>query len=124
MFKKRYSFNKRTNEALKALKVMDKYPNRAPIIVEKSRHATDIPNIDRKKYLVPKDITVAEFIYIIRKRLHDINPNAFTADKALYFFVNNSSIPVPSQTINMLYENHKDEDNFLYMTYAGESTFG
>ena len=121
MFKKRYSFNKRTNEALK---VMDKYPNRAPIIVEKSRHATDIPNIDRKKYLVPKDITVAEFIYIIRKRLHDINPNAFTADKALYFFVNNSSIPVPSQTINMLYENHKDEDNFLYMTYAGESTFG
>lgn len=121
MFKKKFAYTKRLNEALR---VMEKYPDRAPIIVEKSNHATDIPNIDRKKYLVPKDITVAEFIYIIRKRLYNINPKDFTADKALYFFVNNSCMAVPNQSINMLYETHKDEDNFLYITYAGESTFG
>lgn len=121
MFKKKFSYNKRFDEANR---VIEKYPTRAPIIVEKSSHATDIPNIDRKKYLVPKDITVAEFIYIIRKRLYNINPTKFTADKALYFFVNDSCMAVPSQSINLLYENHKDDDNFLYIKYAGESTFG
>ena len=33
-------------------------------------------------------------------------------------------MPITNQTINMLYEKYKDDDNFLYVTYAGESTFG
>ena len=45
MFKSRFSFSKKTNDALR---IMDKYSNRAFIIVEKSRYATDIPNIDKK----------------------------------------------------------------------------
>ena len=32
---------------------------------------------------------------------------------------------VPSHTLmKKVYENEKDEDNFLYMCYSGENTFG
>jgi len=121
MFKSKFSHNKRLDEATR---IISKYPNRAPIIVEKSKLSKDVPDIDRKKYLVPKDLTVTEFIYIIRKRLYNINSTDFTSDKALYFFVNGGCMPITNQTINMLYEKYKDNDNFLYVTYAGESTFG
>jgi GABA(A) receptor-associated protein len=33
--------------------------------VEKS----DIATIDKKKYLVPADLTVGQFVYVIRKRI-------------------------------------------------------
>jgi GABA(A) receptor-associated protein len=39
------------------------------------------PEIDKKKYLVPTDLTVGQFVYVIRKRI-DLN-----AEKALYVFV-------------------------------------
>ncbi len=121
MFKTNHSFNKRLDQATR---IIAKYPDRVPIIVERSKLSRDVPDIDRKKYLVPKDITVTEFIYIIRKRLYNINSANFTSDKALYFFVNDSCMPITSQTINMIYENYQDNDGFLYVTYAGESTFG
>ena len=39
MFKRNYSLHKRINEALR---IMEKYPNRAPIIVERSSNATSV----------------------------------------------------------------------------------
>ena len=120
-FRDKFPFQKRLDESTR---IMEKYPDRVPIICEKWGNDSEIPDIDRKKYLVPKDLTVTEFIYIIRKRLYNINPVEFTSDKALYFFVNGSCMPITNQTINMLYEKYKDDDKFLYVTYAGESTFG
>ena len=42
-----------------------KSSNRIPIIVESSD--TNIPKIDKKKFLVPNDITCGQFLYVIRK---------------------------------------------------------
>lgn len=78
----------------------------------------DIPNIDRQKYLVPDDLSVANFMYVIRKRIK------IEAEKSIYLFVNNKVMPATAQFISTLYEKYKDEDGFLYITYAGESTFG
>ena len=33
-------------------------------------------------------------------------------------------IPPTSASLKEIYDEHKDEDGFLYMTYAGENTFG
>lgn len=114
-FKVKHSFEKRKEEAER---ILAKYPQRIPVICEKDPRSHDIPNIDRQKYLVPDDLTVANFMYVIRKRIK-IDP-----EKSIYLFVANKSMPATAQFIKRLYEEHKDKDGFLYISYAGESTFG
>jgi len=46
-------------------KVRIRYPDRVPVIVEKSPKAR-VADVDKKKYLVPADLTVGQFIFIIR----------------------------------------------------------
>jgi GABA(A) receptor-associated protein len=100
------------------------------------------------RYLVPADLTVGQFVYVVRKRIK------LSAEKAIFIFVKNTLPPtglpyhrgekqnktylsmVPVCTMLLLflvhaaalmsaiYEENKDEDGFLYMTYSGENTFG
>ncbi len=108
------SFEKRVKESSN---IINKYKDKVPIICEKSLKCGDIPDIDKTKYLVPSDLTVGQFLYVIRKRLK------LSPEKAVFIFIDNS-IPSSNDTIGIVYKNKKDEDGFLYMTYAGESTFG
>lgn len=112
-FKKKFPLQKRIDEAARILK---KYPDRVPVIVEKAEKS-DITEIDKNKYLVPSDLTVAQFIYVIRKRL------SINADQAIFIFINNT-LPVTSSMMLQIYNEYKDNDGFLYIKYSGESTFG
>jgi len=114
-FKKNNNFEKRFQEAHR---IMNKYKEKIPIIVEKSNNYSDLPDIDRSKYLVPCDLTMAEFMYVIRKRIH------ITPDKSIFMFVDNLGMVPTSKTIRQVYEEAKDKDGFLYVKYCGESTFG
>mmetsp|Transcript_2192 Transcript_2192/g.4215 ORF Transcript_2192/g.4215 Transcript_2192/m.4215 type:complete len:115 (+) Transcript_2192:143-487(+) len=97
-------------------KIRTKYPDRIPVICEKAKRS-EIVNIDKKKYLVPADLTVGQFVYVIRKRIK------LTPEKAIFIFVNNT-LPPTGAVMSQIYKEHKDEDGFLYVTYSGESTFG
>jgi GABA(A) receptor-associated protein len=97
--------------------VAHKYPGRIPIIVEKSRSAHNIPDLDKTKFLCPDSLSVGQFIYVIRRRM------VLESDKALFVFVNNT-LPVSSALMREVYSQHRDLDGFLYMNYTGESTFG
>ena len=98
-------------------RVLDKYPDRVPVIVQKIT-SSDIPDIDRKKYLVPRDLTVGQFIMTIRKRI------SISSEKAMFVFVNNV-LPTTSELMGTLYDQHRDSDDYLlYMIYANENTFG
>jgi Autophagy protein Atg8 ubiquitin like len=66
------------------------------VIVEKAPKAR-IGDLDKKKYLVPSDLTVGQFYFLIRKRIH-LRP-----EDALFFFVNNV-IPPTSATMGNLYQ--------------------
>jgi GABA(A) receptor-associated protein len=112
-FKEEHPLEKRQAEAAR---IRDKYPDRIPVIVEKSERS-EIPDIDKKKYLVPADLTVGQFVYVIRKRIK------VSAEKAIFMFVKNF-LPPTASLMSDIYEEHKDEDGFLYITYSGESTFG
>ena len=90
--------------------------DRIPVIVEKAA-GSDIPDIDKKKYLVPTDLTVGQFVHVIRKRIK------LTPEKAIFIFVNNV-LPPTAALMSTIYEEQKDEDGFLYITYNGESVFG
>jgi GABA(A) receptor-associated protein len=102
--------------ASEAARIRGKYGDRVPVIVERAEKS-DIPTLDKKKYLVPADLTVGQFVYVIRKRIK------LNAEKAIFIFVNNV-LPPTAALMNAIYEEHKDDDGFLYVTYSGENTFG
>ncbi|KAG0472623.1 hypothetical protein HPP92_014480 [Vanilla planifolia] len=112
-FKQEHDFEKRRSEALR---IREKYPDRIPVIVEKAERS-DIPNVDKKKYLVPADLTVGQFVYVIRKRIK------LSAEKAIFIFID-GVLPPTGAVMSTIYEEKKDEDGFLYVTYSGENTFG
>jgi GABA(A) receptor-associated protein len=89
--------------------------------------------------LVPADLTVGQFVYVIRKRIK------LSPEKAIFIFVD-EVLPPTAALMSSIYEEHKDEDGyecrlvtffaslimlannllcrFLYITYSGENTFG
>ena len=92
-YKEEHPFEKRRTEGEK---IRRKYPDRVPVIVEKAPKAR-IGDLDKKKYLVPSDLTVGQFYFLIRKRI------SLRPEDALFFFVNNV-IPPTSATMGSLYQ--------------------
>ena len=114
-YKEKITFDQRLIESTN---IKNKFPGRIPVIVEKaSRIITDIPLIDKNKFLVPADITMGQFIFVIRKRL------VLAPEKALFVFVNDQ-LPLTSHLMREVYAMHKEKDGFLYVKYASENTFG
>jgi len=112
-FKSQSLFKERQAESNR---IRNKFPDRIPIVVEKSE-TSDVPDIDKSKYLVPQDLTMGQFLYVIRKRIK------LAPEKAIFLFINNS-LPPTSASVSAIYEKHKDVDGFLYVIYSGENTFG
>ncbi|XP_028289916.1 gamma-aminobutyric acid receptor-associated protein-like 2 [Gouania willdenowi] len=112
-FKEDHSHDHRCAEAVK---ICSKYPDRVPVIIEKVP-GSQIVDIDKRKYLVPSDITVGQLMCIIRKRIR------LPSEKSIFLFVSRT-VPQSSMTMGQLYDREKDEDGFLYVEYSGENTFG
>lgn len=99
-------------------KIKEKYPDRVPIICEKDP-SSKIGDIDKNKYLVPNDLTVSQFSFIIRKRL------ALNKSSALFLLVNGKHSIQGEITLSEIYEKYRDtEDGFLYIFYAAEMIYG
>ena len=79
--------------------------------MEKARGESNLPNIDRKKFLVPQDLTFGQFQFVVRKRIQ-LKPDA------LYCFVGETSLVPVGSTLQQVYAENKAEDNFLYVKYA------
>jgi len=112
-FKQKHSFESRKEESRRILK---KYPDRIPVII--LRGSKEVPEIDRQKYLVPNDLAISGLMYVVRKRIN------LTPEKSLYFFINDSVMPATATLVAAMYDEYKDKDGFLYITYCGETTFG
>ena len=101
-------------------KIRAKYPDRIPIIVD--RHDSNTPKIEKHKFLCPAHITVSEFQIILRKRM------MLKADEAIFLFLEskngNKVLPRSISLLSELYKYNKQEDGFVYLFYAKESTFG
>lgn len=113
-FKLTHTFEQRHAEAMN---ILEKYPQRVPVIVEMSKVCKSKISLDKKKYLIPLDLTMGQFVYIIRKRMN------LSPDRALYLLINNI-LPPNVSSIADIYHLHKDDDGFLYVVYTDESTFG
>lgn len=110
-FKTKYTFGERQRECKR---ILQKYPDRIPIIVQ-----TNSENLilDKHKYLVPIDLSIAQFLYILRKRI------MLRPEEGLYMFVNNTIVSGQS-LLSTIYAKHRDECGFLIVTISLENTFG
>ncbi|CDY54559.1 BnaA08g30390D [Brassica napus] len=98
-----------------ATRMREKYPDRIPdtcsliicflnsnfdiLLLGSKRDSEDDSDDDR--YLVPSDLTVGQFKYVVRKRIK------LGAEIAV--FVNNTSMPPTAALMSAIYEKHKDE---------------
>ena len=55
-------------------KIILKYPNKIPIIINKFKYENNLPDVNKTKYIVPKDMTFTNLIYIIRRYIMFITP--------------------------------------------------
>ena len=76
------------------------------------------PNSLFLRYLAPGDLTAYQFGFIIRKRIK------LPEKDSLYFFVNGRYILKGDTLMSEVYQQRKDPDGFLYITYTDESTLG
>jgi GABA(A) receptor-associated protein len=111
-FKEKFSFQSRKEESTK---VMTKYPDKVPVICEKLNSYD--PDINKIKFLIPIEVTLAYFMYLIKKR-HILNKN-----EGIFILIN-GVIPPCSFCFYQLYELFKQEDGFLYINYSIENVFG
>ena len=115
-------FEKRSAEAKR---ILSKYPDRIPVICEKAARS-DLPEIEKRKFPVPGTMLCGEFKYIIHKHIQQAaSGKGISADQAIYLFMSKSNTSVKTGALmSEVYESHKAEDGFLYITYSAENTLG
>lgn len=113
-FKSMYNLEQRKTKSSDLLK---KYPEVAPIIIEKYSSSKITEELKKNKFLISKKEQFSTLATIIRKYL------SLDKSKALFFYVNNKIIN-QTDLISDLYSKYIDEDGFLYIEYAYENTFG
>ena len=114
-YKTEVSLEERKQEANR---IINQYPNRMPVICECLPNS-NLPALNKTKFLVPGDMTVANFQFLIRKHI-DLNELS-----ALYLITKKGITITGDKTMREIYNIHRDrEDNFLYLFYASELTWG
>jgi GABA(A) receptor-associated protein len=104
---------KKLHDEVKQIQI--KHPDRVPILV--SLHEDCKISLLKSKYLVPKDLTYGQFLFVIRNKLN------LQSSKAIFIFFGEN---LPHQTMKIIdiYNDHKSDDGFLRATLSEENTFG
>jgi GABA(A) receptor-associated protein len=113
-------------------KILNNYQDKCPIYLSFDSNI----NLDFKefkdnkininKYIVTSDLTLGQFLTIVRKKIN------FTSIEALTIFIEeykndklkSTILATNSSTIGELYHKNKDDDGFLYLKVVKENVFG
>merc|ERR1740124_591686 len=114
-FKERKTFTSRCDEVAG---IRAKFPSKIPIIVERYHKEKNLPMLDKTKFLVPQELTMSQLVTIIRNRM------SLAPTQTFYLIVNNKVLASMSTTVQEVYSEEKDSDEFLYVTYASQEMFG
>ncbi|XP_005435592.2 microtubule-associated proteins 1A/1B light chain 3C-like [Falco cherrug] len=114
-FKQRKSLATRMHEVAQ---IRIKYPNKIPVVVERYQKEKTLPPLTRTKYLVAQDLPLSHFTVTLRTRL------CLASSQTFFLLVNDKGLPNMAITMQELYRDHRDEDGFLYLTYASQEMFG
>ena len=118
LFKFKVYNNNVENRRKDCEKIRGQFPEKVPIICERDPKSR-IKDLDKSKYLVPGDLTVSEFSFLIRKKLQ------LPYETAFFLLANGRNGIIGDVPLFDIYERYKDpEDGFLYRAYAIELTWG
>ena len=107
------------NDRLKySTRLINKYRDCVPVIIKKNINDKILQDIDKEKYLIPKNLNLSEVLISIRKRIK------LDSNKAIFIFVGNGVLAPLNRDMLSIYNEYRSEDNFLYMVYTTENTFG
>ena len=99
-----------------ARRIALKYPDRVPVIVQRDPRSK-LTLIDKNKFLVPEDLSYAQFMFVIRKRIR-------LKQSESLFMLCNGQLPTSSSLMREVQKRYAAPDGFTYLTYTGENTFG
>jgi GABA(A) receptor-associated protein len=105
-----------------ARRMREQYPDRVPVICEKSPYC-ELPEIDKRKFAVPGTMLCGEFKYIVHKHVAEAMGKNLRMEQTIYVFVNGIA-PKTSTPMSELYEQLRADDGFLYVRYGAENTLG
>jgi hypothetical protein len=99
-------------------KVLEKNPEKIPIIFEKDPKS-QIEPFPKTRYLVSKDLTVNHFQLLLRNKLK------LNETQAFFLLVQGKYTILGENTLAEIYQKFKDKDDgFLYMMYSTEQVWG
>ena len=97
-----------------SIAIRKKYSDRIPVLLRTNGNL----QLDKKKYLVPLDITLAQFSLVLRKR------TTLKPKEAIFYLINDIA-PVSSKTMSELYSEFMDPSTqLLIISIRKENTFG
>ena len=99
-------------------RILGKYPDCVPVIIRKCPTDKNIKQIEKERYLIPKNLNVTEIVYIIRKHIN-LKP-----EQAIFIFIANGTLMPNNVPISEIYNTYKADDGILYIVYRSENTFG
>ncbi len=109
------------DKSIKSL--LKRNPDRLPVICNPGNNSSLKP-LDKKKFLVPKDLTFFQFLYVLRSRLDNTD---LQYKDAIYLYIidKNGKMFIPNnQIFASIYDEYKREDDCIYVYYDKEATFG
>lgn len=99
--------------------LMAKFPDKIPVILEKSKTDKYLPKMEKTKLLLSYEMTISNILQLLKKNIN------ITQNTAVYIMVSNKNIMLSgSQNISSIYNQHKNNDGFLYLEYCTENVFG
>ena len=115
MYKDNHTYS---DQVIEYENITRKYPDRIPIICETDPNDKTLELLKHTKYLIPKSLTIGQFIHVIRKKLH------IPSDKAIYLLVGERVIPPTSASLHIIYDKYREKSGLLFMLVCSESFFG
>ncbi len=101
--------------------LINKHPNRIPVVISSKSYKEHKAN----RFIVPIDMTVNQFMIILRNRTKINSTEAIFIFVKDYKTVAKKDIIAPaSETIGSLYDKYKDDKLILNLVYEKEAVFG
>ena len=114
--KEQIIFNHENYSQESANRILKKYPKRLPVLIWEQGPGIDIK---KRKFIVPNDITLGQFLYVLRKQIRNISEI-----EGIFIFITGKGTMIPvSEVMSVIYKQHND-NGFLKLTVTKENTFG
>jgi GABA(A) receptor-associated protein len=110
------NFDKITITPKQLMIMKNKYPNKVPIVIQKSK-SSKLIDLPKNKYLIDRELPVSQFKYLIQKKLN------IGIYQALFIF-NEFYIVNSACSVGDVYDKCKSTDEILYLSYCEENAFG